>query len=269
MPDGELLGRFVSPRDQAAFAKLVERHGPKVYAVCRRVLGHHQLAEDAYQATFVVLVKRAHCIQPRSAVGGFLYGVANKAAQGLHHESPAEGIARGRPPDSASPERAVVDPDVLRMLDEEIAILSDTLRAAVVLCELDGLTRAEAARQLGIAEGTLSSRLAAARRQLGERLKRRGVVLSASLMAALAESATEAGPPTLGTVTESVSAIADGVLQTMFLGKLRLAAGAVIITLLGVSVPTPNGRGEAVGAPAPRRCPTRASSGRTTSRPVN
>jgi len=92
----------------------------------------------------------------------------------------------GRPPDAPSPDRAAVDPDALRVLDEEIANLSDPLRAAVVLCELDGLARAAAARQLGVAEGTLSSRLAAGRRRLSERLKRRGVVLSAGLMAALA-----------------------------------------------------------------------------------
>src|SRR5262249_48307112 len=161
------------------FAELVERHGPKVYAVCRRVLGQHQLAEDAYQATFVVLARKAHSIQPRSAVGGFLYGVANKAAlKALAMKQRRMELLLSTPPDSPAAERATVDPDVLKMLDEEIANLSATLRAAVILCELDGLSRTEAARQLGVAEGTLSSRLAAARRQLGERLKRRGVVLS-------------------------------------------------------------------------------------------
>ena len=187
VPDGDLLGRFVTSRDQAAFAELVGRHGPKVYAVCRRVLGHHQLAEDAYQATFVVLARRAHCVRPRSAVGGFLYGVANKAAlKAVTMGHRRKEVLVGRPPDAPSPDRAAVDPDALRVLDEEIANLSDPLRAAVVLCELDGLARAAAARQLGVAEGTLSSRLAAGRRRLSERLKRRGVVLSAGLMAALA-----------------------------------------------------------------------------------
>jgi RNA polymerase sigma factor (sigma-70 family) len=257
VPDGELLGRFVTSRDQAAFTELVERHGPKVYAVCRRVLGHHQLAEDAYQATLVVLAKKAHSIQPRSAVGGFLYGVANKAALkafAMNHRR--KELLVGTPPDSRSTERAAVDSDVLVMLDEEIANLSDILRAAVILCELDGLSRTDAARQLGIAEGTLSSRLAAARRQLAERLKRRGVVLSASLMAALAQSVTEAGPPILDVATESVSAIAKGVLQTMLLGKLKLTAlAAVFAAALGMSLLTPNGREEAVGAPAPKARP--------------
>src|SRR4051812_1413644 len=146
VPDGDLLGRFVTSRDQAAFAELVGRHGPKVYAVCRRVLGHHQLAEDAYQATFVVLARRAHCVRPRSAVGGFLYGVANKAAlKAATMSRRRKEVLVGRPPDAPSPDRAAVDPDALRVLDEEIANLSDPLRAAVVLCELDGLARAAAA----------------------------------------------------------------------------------------------------------------------------
>jgi RNA polymerase sigma factor (sigma-70 family) len=252
VPDGELLGRYVTSRDEAAFAELVERHGPKVYAVCRRVLGHRQLAEDAYQATFLVLVKKAHSIQPRSAVGGFLYGVANKAAlKAFAMNRRRKELLVGTPPDSPSTQRAAVDCDVLAMLDEEIANLSDALRAAVVLCEFDGLTRTEAARQLDIAEGTLSSRLAAARRQLRDRLKRRSVVLSASVMTTLAESAADARPPILATATESASAIANGVLQSMLLGKLKLAAfAAVILVILGMSALQPNGRDEAVGAPA-------------------
>jgi RNA polymerase sigma factor (sigma-70 family) len=257
VPDGELLGRFVTARDQAAFAELVERHGPKVYAVCRRILGRHHLAEDAYQATFVVLAKKAHGIHPRSAVGGFLYGVANKAAlKAAAMSRRRKELLVGTPPDSPSTDRAAVDPDALGMLDEEIANLSDPLRAAVILCELDGRTRTEAARQLGVAEGTLSSRLAAARRQLAERLRRRGVVLPAGLMSTLAASATEAGPPTLEAATESVSAIATGVLQTMLLGNLkRTALGTVFVAVLGMSVLTPSGRDEAVGAPAPKAPP--------------
>lgn len=139
------------------------------------------------------------------------------------------------------------------MLDEEIANLSDTLRAAVILCELDGLSRTDAARQLGIAEGTLSSRLASARRQLRDRLKRRGVVLSASLMTTLAQSAADAKPPMLATTTESASAIAKGVLQYMLLGKLKLiTVAAVIVAAIGISVYMSTGRDEVVAAPAPR-----------------
>ena len=165
--DSELLDAFIARRDEAAFAELVHRHGPKVYAVCRRVLGRHQLAEDAYQATFVVLARKAHRVHPRSAVGGFLYGVARKAALEAYVVSRRRKEALvARVPDVSVNDHPRADPDALTALDEEIANLSDALRAAVVLCELDGVGRAEAARQLGIPQGTLSSRLAAARRGL-------------------------------------------------------------------------------------------------------
>jgi RNA polymerase sigma factor (sigma-70 family) len=193
LTDADLLERFAARRDEAAFAELVARHGPKVFAVCRRVLGHHHLAEDAFQATFLVLARRARSVRPRSAVGGFLYGVARRAAlEALAMSRRRKETLVGTAPDQPATEPPGVEPDVLAMLDEEIANLSDPLRAAVVLCELDGVSRAEAARQLGIAEGTLSSRLASARKQLAERLKKRGVALSAGLLTALADSARSA-----------------------------------------------------------------------------
>src|SRR5262249_2901499 len=196
-PDAELLDAFVARRDEAAFAELVRRHGPKVYAVCRRVLGRHQLAEDAYQATFVVLARKADRVRPRSAVGGFLYGVARKAAL------EAYALSRRRKetlvasvPDVSVNDRPRTDTDALAALDEEIANLSDAPRAAVWLCELDGVGRAEAARRLGIPEGTLSSRLAGARKQLATKLKARGVTGCAALLPALAAS-VGAVPPAL------------------------------------------------------------------------
>lgn len=246
--DGELLEWFVTHRDEAAFAELVARHGPRVFAVCRRVLGDHHLAEDAFQATFVVLARRAHTIHPRSAVGGFLYGVARKAAlEAFAMSRRRKETLVDRVPDSPMTVGPAAESDVLAMLDEEIANLSDTYRAAVVLCELDGVSRAVAARQLGIAEGTLSSRLAAARRQLATRLRARGGTLSAGLVAALASSATAAVPSALQTATESVSTIANGVLRTMMLSKLKLAALGVVLMAAFLAT---NGRevwGEPVG----------------------
>jgi RNA polymerase sigma factor (sigma-70 family) len=242
--DGELLERFVSHRDEAAFAELVARHGPKVFAVCRRALGHHHLAEDAFQSTFVVLARRAHSIRPRSAVGGFLYGVARKAAlEAFAVNRRRKETLVGRVPDSPATVAPAAEADVLAMLDEEIANLSETYRAAVVLCELDGVSRAAAARQLGIAEGTLSSRLAAARRQLAARLKARGVTLSAGLFAALVSSARAAVPPALHAATGSVSAIANGVLRAMMLSKLKLAALGIVtaVAILGASTIGPTG----------------------------
>jgi RNA polymerase sigma factor (sigma-70 family) len=252
-PDGELLERFVSGRDEAAFAELVARHGPRVFAVCRRVLGNHHLAEDAFQATFVVLARRAHAIHPRSAVGGFLYGVARRAAlEAFAVSRRRKEILVGCLPDSPTLPKPAAEADVLAMLDEEIANLSEAYRAAVVLCELDGLSRSAAARQLGIAEGTLSSRLAAARRRLAARLKARGVAFSAGLFAALVSSANAAVPPALRAATGSVSAIANGVIRTMMLSKLKLAVVGVVIavfTLLGAvgTGPTPGLR----AAPVP------------------
>jgi RNA polymerase sigma factor (sigma-70 family) len=224
--DAELLDAFIARRDEAAFAELVHRHGPKVYAVCRRVLGRHQLAEDAYQATFVVLARKAHRVHPRSAVGGFLYGVARKAALEAYAVSRRRKeslVARVPDVPVSDPPRA--DPDALAALDEEIANLSDALRAAVVLCELDGVGRAEAARQLGIPEGTLSSRLAAARRHLAAKLKARGVIGLAVLLTALAASAS-AAPLALKAASPTVSAIARGVFRTMLFTKLKTAAPA-------------------------------------------
>jgi RNA polymerase sigma factor (sigma-70 family) len=238
--DAELLDAFIAHRDEAAFAELVRRHGPKVYAVCRRVLGRHQLAEDAYQATFVVLARKAHRVHPRSAVGGFLYGVARKAAleaYALSRRRKEKLVARV--PDVSVNDRPRADTDALAALDEEIANLSDALRAAVVLCELDGVGRTEAARQLGIPEGTLSSRLAAARKQLATKLKARGVTCCAALLATLPDAAS-AAPPAMKVVSPTVSAIARGVFRTMLFAKLKTAApacAAVVALALGAVAP--------------------------------
>ena len=257
VPDGELLERFVARRDEAAFAALVARHGPKVFAICRRAVGHHHLAEDAFQATFLVLAKKAHAVRPRSSVGGFLYGVARRAAVEAYAVSRRrKETLVGEVPDSVRPAAPRADADVLAMLDEEIANLSDAYRAAVVLCELDGVGRADAARQLGIAEGTLSSRLAAARKQLAGRLKKRGVLLSSGALPALAASAGAAVPPAVlppSTVPASVSLIANRVLRAMTLRKLKaVALGAVVLAFLGATMSGPNARADVRAAPVPK-----------------
>jgi len=255
--DGELLERFVTDRDESAFSELVERHGPKVFAVCRRVLGHHQLAEDAYQATFIVLARRAHAVQPRSAVAGFLYGVARRAAlEAFALTRRRRETLVDRVPDLAAPPLASAEPDVLAMLDEEIANLSEPLRAAVVVCELDGASRSAAARQLGIASGTLSSRLAAARKQLAARLKARGVALSTGLFSLLAESAGSATPLSLQPASPTVSTIVHGVLRTMTLSRLKLAGFGIVLAVLCASGFTPSSGLEAA-PPLPKAAPDR------------
>ncbi len=165
--DGELVQRFARDRDEAAFAELVRRFGPMVLGVCRRVA--RGSAEDAFQAAFVVLARRAADVRPREAVRGWLYGVAVRTAREARAVS-ARRLAREVPvavvPDRAAEPAETPDPDALRILDEEVAGLPDHLRVAVVLCELDGVSRKDAAARLGIPEGTVSSRLAKARKLL-------------------------------------------------------------------------------------------------------
>jgi RNA polymerase sigma factor (sigma-70 family) len=244
--DGRLLGRGLAARADAAFALLGRRHGPMVYGVCRRIVGDHHLTEDAFQAVFLVLARRAEAVRPREAVGGFLYGVAYRVA--LRARTMAGRRGKRETLVATVPDRPVVaesptdSAEMTAILDAEIARLSDPLRTAVVLCELEGRPRADVARHLGIPEGTLSSRLAAARRQLAARLARRGVILPAAGLAA----AVAVPPPLLaaavGVVDQPVSPAAEllagEVFRTLFLKKLRLALllAVVVVGASGVLV---------------------------------
>jgi RNA polymerase sigma factor (sigma-70 family) len=190
--DAQLLIAFTRDQDTDAFANLVHRHGPRVFGICRRVTGHDQDAEDAFQAVFVVLARRAADVAPPSAVGSWLYGVAFRTAQDARVVA-ARRRSRVTPiatlpdvPDSS--ESQPPDAELAALLDAEIAALPDHYRSVVVLCELNGLSRSVAAKQLGIAEGTLSSRLAEARKRLAIGLKRKGFALPAVLGAALASN---------------------------------------------------------------------------------
>jgi RNA polymerase sigma factor (sigma-70 family) len=248
--DGQLLARFAAARDQDAFAALVARHGALVLGVCRRVLGHEQDAEDAFQATFLVLARKAGSIGWADTAGPWLYEVANRTAL------EARAVVRRRRaretqveviPQPAVPEGEPLDWRPL--LDQELCRLPKKYRGAVVLCELQGRTRREAAAELGIPEGTLSSRLATARRLLAQRLARRGLALPAAGLAALGGSTASAAVPitlagstiksavlvAVGLAGEAPAAVLmKGVLRAMFLTKLKLAAGLVMVaTALG------------------------------------
>jgi RNA polymerase sigma factor (sigma-70 family) len=248
--DGRLLGRFVQTRDEAAFRVLVRRLGPMVLGICRRVACDHHLAEDAFQAAFLVLARRAADVVPREAVRGWLHGVAVRTAQKARAMS-ARRRARELPvpalPDCPAAEPDAADPDALRILDEEVGRLPDHLRVAVALCELEGVGRRDAAARLGIPEGTLSSRLAKARAVLAERLRGSGVALTAAgLCAALGRPASAIVPSGLvdmtaalstspGPVPPSVAALSNGVFQSMFLHKLKLTATAgLVLAVAGV-----------------------------------
>src|SRR5262245_38983376 len=175
--DAPLLRAFEATRSDGAFEELVRRHGPMVLAACRRVLGNPDDAEDAFQAVFLVLARKAGTV--RGNLAGWLYAVALRTARGVRimrdrrrkHETLA---SPGRQPGESSQ-----DPDLAKVIDEELARLSEHYREAVVLCELRGLSRKQAATELGIPEGTLSSRLATAKRKLADRLSARGLAPAA------------------------------------------------------------------------------------------
>src|SRR5262245_48126513 len=211
MTDGELLTRFVRSRDEVALAALVRRHASMVWGVCRRLLNHHD-AEDAFQATFLVLVKKAADV-PGHAVANWLYGVARQTAVRLRATAAKRGQRERQVvtmPEPTVPE--IRDADLQAVVDEELGRLPDHYRGVVILCDLEEMTRKEAARQLGIPEGSVASRLARAKAMLAKRLLRRGVVFSGSVAAVLsAGSASASAPPALVASTiKAASSLAAG-----------------------------------------------------------
>jgi RNA polymerase sigma factor (sigma-70 family) len=237
--DGELLRRFADRRDEMAFLGLVHRHGPLVWGVCRRLLGNEADAEDAFQATFLILVRRAGSIRRPGLLGNWLYGVAYRTACKARAQA-----CRRRKQEQCVAQRAVetsgADPlwaDLRPILDEEVSRLPDKYRAAFVLCYLQGRTNEEAARLLACPKGTILSRLARARQRLRFRLARRGLAVSSVLLAlARSRGAAEAAvPPTLERATVEagasvqVSALAEGVLRAMFVSRLKTATLALLL----------------------------------------
>ena len=248
-PDGQLLDLFARHRDEEAFAAVVRRHGPMVLGVCRRVLGNRADADDAFQATFLVLARKATVLGGRDALAGWLHGVAVNVARKLRHmnakRKARERRAAGPPP--APPADDLLRDELLAALDEELTRLPETYRAAVVLCDLEGATRKEAACRLGCPEGTVAGRLARARALLAARLAGRGLALAGGV---LVGQAAEAVPPqlfasailaaTTGPIPARVAAVTEGVMKAMLLRKIRAATallvfGALAVTGAGVS----------------------------------
>src|SRR5262249_1201188 len=199
LTDGQLLARFIEHREPAAVAALVRRHGPMVWGVRRRILRNHHDAEDAFQATFLVLVRKAPSIASRELLANWLYRVAYQT--GLNARAAAAKRKARERQVTEMPEPAVAEPDLWRdllpVLDEELSRLPEKYRAVIVLCELEGKTRKQVARQLGMPEGTVAGRLARARVLLAKRLARHGLTLSGGALAAvLAPHAASAGVPT-------------------------------------------------------------------------
>jgi RNA polymerase sigma factor (sigma-70 family) len=275
LTDGELLGRYLARRDGGAFEALVRRHGPMVLAVCRRILRHAQDAEDAFQAAFVVLARKAASIRDGRALAAWLYHVAYHAAVDaraarLRRQS-RERQVEDMPHPAVTPEDS--NAELLALLDRELARLPETYRLPVVLCELEGRSRKDAARQLGLAEGTLSSRLAHARKTLARRMAAHGAALTAAALAGLLVEGARAacvpgalvvstGRAAHGVVPAGVAALVQGVIKAMLLTKLKsvgwglllaasLAAGAVALTYRPATAqPAPDPRPPAGRAPS-------------------
>jgi len=252
--DADLLRRYVHERDEAAFETLLRRHGPMVLGVCRRLLHNPHDAEDAFQVTFLVLVRKAPALRSPGTIGNWLYGVAHRTALEARKIS-----ARRRAKEAMIParvEQSLEDREELRaVLDQELKRLPDKHREVVVLCDLEGKTRKEAALDLGCAEGTVASRLARARTVLAKRLTRQGLALSGGGLAVLlsesaaanalpssllsstiqAASASAAGASAAGVISTNVIALTQGVLRAMLLSKLKMTA-AVLMTLAVVGV---------------------------------
>jgi RNA polymerase sigma factor (sigma-70 family) len=261
LTDGQLLRSFLEHRDASAAAALVRRHAPMVWGVCRRVLQNHHDAEDAFQATFVVFSRKAGSVRPREMVGNWLYGVAHQTAlkaRALRAKRRArERQVADMPDTTALPQEARNDLQLL--LDQELSRLPDKYRVAIVLCDLQGKTRREAARQLGLPEGTLAGRLTRGRALLARRLSSRGVAVSgATLPALLAPQAATAGVPAAvlsstieavtlmaagqaaaGLVSAKVAVLSEGVVKAMLLSKLKVATTVVLVmAVLGAGVAT-------------------------------
>jgi RNA polymerase sigma factor (sigma-70 family) len=253
--DEQLLHDFTTRRDESAFAVLLRRHGPMVLHVCRRVLGHEQDAEDAFQATFLVLARSAASLRNKTSLASWLYGTAYrtalKARQSAARRRKREDQTAARSP--ANPSEELLWREVRELLDEETALLPEKYRSVFVLCCLENLSQTEAAHRLGVKIRTVSNRLAEARKRLAQRLRRRGVeltaVLSATGLAAQTASAlspelmvttlkaalaTTAGQGLTGIVSASVANLVKSGTAAMVVNKTKIAVLVLLtLTLLG------------------------------------
>ncbi|QJX00559.1 RNA polymerase sigma factor [Frigoriglobus tundricola] len=257
VPDSELLHRFTLDRDEAAFELLVWRHGSMVLGVCRRAIRDEQLAEDAFQAVFLVLARKAAAV--RGNLGGWLYKVARRVATRAQkkHLSTQPVIETVAAPVPDLTERD----EITQVLDTEVARLPERLRRPVVLCYLGGWSTEDAAREIGCPRGTVLSRLATARKHLADRLVRRGVTLPAALATVgvsgrLVSTATGAVSRYLtGTLSSSTAAqLANGVIQTMsratLLGAMSgLLLAATLVTGVGWVTAQPGEKPAGASAP--------------------
>jgi RNA polymerase sigma factor (sigma-70 family) len=276
LTDGQLLERFVAAQEEAAFAALVRRHGPLVLGVCRRQLRGRADAEDAFQATFVVLFRRARSLDRRGSLAGWLHTVAYHVALRARAAAARRRLQERRVAEMPQTEchAEAVWRDLQPVLDDELNRLPEKYRAPVLLCYVEGKTNEEAGRLLRLPVGTVKSRLARARETLRRRLTRRGITLTGAALAAVLAEKAAANVPTLlvaatlettlslasgaaATASGPAVALAEGVLKAMFVTKLKIATAILVtagVLALGAGVlsrPVLAQRTGAPPAPAP------------------
>lgn len=276
MSDRQLLERFVRQRDESAFDKLVQRHGPMVLRVCGRILGSGHDVDDGFQATFLVLVRRAEALPWREALGGWLHGVALRVAlkikaQAVRHPLPERAKPAKTPHDPVQEE--VLAGELRQIVDEELRRLPARYRDPLVLCDLEGRTHAEAARELGWPRGSLAKRLEVARDCLRERLVARGLTLATSLVGVMLTDSVRAAVPSglvgatlktifvsmtaegvVGTASVPAIALAEGLLHTMHHLKVKAVLSLLLtVSALGGGVGLLLHQAGAAKAPAPSR----------------
>jgi len=255
--DSQLLEAFLRSRDPLELEVLVRRHAPMVWGVCRRTLASHHEAEDAFQATFLVLLRKAASIRTPELLPSWLYRVAYntacKARQRAAKRYAREKQVKVLPEPPPEPPKDTFGLDFRALLDEELGRLPEKYRIAIVLCDLEDRTRREAARQLRLPEGTVASRLATGRALLAKRLLRRGLGVSATCLAGagLQQAASGVVPAALlantvkavslpaageaavaGLVSTEVSPLADSVLRAMALAKQKTASVVLVLATL-------------------------------------
>ncbi len=253
--DKQLLARFAARREEAAFVTLMERHGPLVLGVCRRILRNEHDAEDAFQATFLVLARKATTVRWQKSVGGWLYGVAERVAAKARTDTVLrqrrERQVQAMPQED--PIAAAEQRELQSMLDKEVRLLPAKYRLPLVLCCLEGISRTEAAQQLGWKEGTVAGRLARARELLHKRLTRCGVAISSGALGTLLSENPASVPSGLadrtvkavllftlgkvaaaGGVSTSGAVLAEGVLRAIFLTKVKVVAVLVVASAIAL-----------------------------------
>lgn len=261
-PDDVLLTEFATRRDPVVFERLVHRHAGTVWDVCLRVTGSAHDADDAFQATFLVLLRSARSALRVRSLGGWLYGVAFRVASKARVAA-ARRARRERT--AARPEHTTDSPepsaDFTAAVHAELAALPDRYRLAVLLCDLEGLSRTDAATRLGWKEGTLSGRLNRGRKRLAERLSARGITAAAVLATATITLPSSAVEPVLAWArteiprpTPAVAALATGVKRDMTLKLFArvIVLSVAVLSLLGIGVvglfPAP----QSTAAPVPK-----------------